>query len=101
MIDELIEYLRTHQLLDNSPREALLLVADHALAREITITPDALKQALCTALPERGEALFERLGLRIPYSLSALCYLALYDDWLCYAMCLTLESLLTNRESVV
>ena len=101
MMDELIEHLRAHRSLDKPPREALLLVADHALAREITITPDALKQALCTALPERGEALFERLGLRIPYSLSALCYLALYDDWLCYAMCLTLESLLTNRESVV
>ena len=101
MIDELIEYLRTHQLLDKSPREAMLHVANHALAREITITPDALKQALCTALPECGEALFDLLGVRIPYSLSALCYLALYDDWLCYAMCLTLESLLTNRESVV
>jgi len=101
MMDELVDYLRRHRVLDNSPREALLLVADHALAREITITPDALKQALRAALPERGEQLFERLGLRIPYSLSALCYLALYDDWLCYAMCLTLESLLTNRESVV
>jgi hypothetical protein len=101
MIDELIEYLRTHQLLDKSPREALLLVADHALAREITITPDALKQALCTALPECGEALFDLLGVRIPYSLSALCYLALYDQWLCYAMSLTLETLLTNHKSVV
>ena len=101
MTDELIEYLRTHQLLDKSPREALLLVADHALAREITITPDALKQALCTALPECGEALFDLLGVRIPYSLSALCYLALYDDWLRYAMCLTLEALLTNCENVV
>jgi len=101
MTDELIEYLRTHQLLDKSPREALLLVADHALAREITITPDALKQALCTALPECGEALFDLLGVRIPYSLSALCYLALYDQWLCYAMSLTLETLLTNHKSVV
>ena len=101
MIDELIEYLRTHQLLDKSPREAMLLVANLALAREITITPDALKQALCTALPECGEALFDLLGVRIPYSLSALCYLALYDDWLRYAMCLTLESLLTNRKDVV
>ena len=101
MIDELIEYLRTHQLLDNSPREALLLVADHALAREITITPDALKQALCTALPERGEALFDLLGVRAPYPLATLCHLALYDDWLCYAMSLLLESLLTNRKDVV
>jgi hypothetical protein len=101
MMDKLVDYLRRHRVLDKSPREALLLVADHALAREITITPDALKQALCAALPERGEALFERLGLRIPYSLPALCYLALYDDWLCYAMCLTLESLLTNHKSVV
>jgi len=101
MIDELIEYLRTYQLLDKSPREAMLHVANHALARNIIVTPDVLKQALCKALPERGEALFERLGLRIPYSLSALCYLALYDDWLCYAMCLTLEALLTNCENVV
>ena len=77
MIDELIEYLRTRQLLDKSPRKAMLLVANHSLAREITITPDALKQALCTALPERGEQLFDLLGVRIPYSLSALCYLAL------------------------
>ena len=101
MMDKLVDYLRRHQVLDKSPREALLLVANHALAREIIVTPDALKQALCTALPERGEALFERLGLRIPYSLSALCYLALYDDWLRYAMCLVLEKLLTNREGVV
>ena len=101
MIDELIEYLRTRQLLDKSPRKAMLLVANHPLAREITITPDALKQALCTALPERGEQLFDLLGVRIPYSLSALCYLALYDDWLRYAMCLALEALLTNREDAV
>jgi hypothetical protein len=101
MMDKLVDYLRRHQVLDKSPREAMLLVANHALAREITITPDALKQALCAALPECGEALFERLGVRIPYSLSALCYLALYDDWLRYAICLTLESLLTNRESMV
>jgi hypothetical protein len=101
MIDELIEYLRTRQLLDKSPRKAMLLVANHPLAREITITPDALKQALCTALPERGEQLFDLLGVRIPYSLSALCYLALYDQWLCYAMSLTLETLLTNHKSVV
>ena len=101
MIDELIEHLRIHHALDKSLREALLLVANHALAREIIVTPDALKQALCTALPDRGEALFERLGVRIPYSLSALCYLALYDQWLCYAMSLTLETLLTNHKSVV
>jgi len=101
MIDKLIEHLRIHHALDKSPREAMLLVANHPLANEIIVTPDALKQALCTALPERGEALFERLGVRIPYSLSALCYLALYDQWLCYAMSLTLESLLTNRERMV
>jgi len=101
MIDELIEYLRTHQLLNKSPREALLLVANHALAREIIVTPDALKQALCTALPGRGEALFDLLGVRVPYSLATLCHLALYDDWLCYAMSLLLESLLTNHKSVV
>ena len=101
MMNELVDYLRTHQVLGKSPREAMLLVADHALARNIIVTPDVLKQALCKALRERGEALFERLGLRIPYSLSALCYLALYDDWLCYAMCLTLEALLTNCENVV
>ena len=101
MIDELIEYLRTHQLLNKSPREALLLVANHALAREIIVTPDALKPALCTALPGRGEALFDLLGVRVPYSLATLCHLALYDDWLCYAMSLLLESLLTNHKSVV
>jgi len=101
MIDELIEYLRTHQLLDKSPREAMLLVANHALAREIIATPDALRQALCTALPERGEQLFELLGMRAPYSLATLCHLALYDDWLCYAMSLLLESLLTNCKDVV
>jgi len=101
MIDELIEYLRTHQLLDKSPREALLLVANHTLAREIIVTPDALKQALCTALPGRGEALFDLLGVRVPYSLATLCHLALCDDWLCYAMSLTLETLLTNHKSVV
>jgi len=101
MMNELVNYLRTHQVLNKSPREAMLLVANHALAREITITPDALKQALCTALPECGEALFDLLGVRIPYSLSALCYLALYDQWLCYAMSLTLETLLTNHKSVV
>jgi hypothetical protein len=101
MMNELIEHLCTHQALDKSPREALLLVANHALAREIIVTPDALKQALCTALPVRGEALFDLLGVRIPYSLSALCYLALYDDWLRYAMCLALESLLTNSRDVV
>ena len=101
MIDKLTEHLRIHHALDKSPREALLLVANHALAREIIVTPDALKQVLCTALPERGEQLFDLLGVRIPYSLSALCYLALYDDWLCYAMCLTLEALLTNCENVV
>jgi len=101
MMNELIEHLRIHHALDRSPREALLLVADYPTAREIVVTPDALKQALRTALPERGEALFDMLGVRIPYSLSALCYLALYDDWLCYAMRLTLEQLLTNRESMV
>ena len=101
MIDELVDYLRTHQVLGKSPREAMLLVADHALARNIIVTPDVLKQALCTALPERGEALFDLLGVRIPYSLAALCYLALYDQWLCYAMSLTLETLLTNHKSVV
>jgi hypothetical protein len=79
----------------------LLLVADHSTARKIIVPPDALKQALCTALPERGEALFDLLGVRVPYSLAALCYLALYDQWLCYAMSLTLESLLTNRERMV
>ena len=100
-MDELIEHLRIHHALDKSPREAMLLVANHVLAQKIIVTPDVLRQALRTALPERGEALFERLGLRIPYSLSALCYLALYDDWLCYAMCLTLEALLTNCENVV
>ena len=100
-MDELIEYLHKHRALDRSPREALLLVADHPTAREIIVTPDVLKQALCTALPERGEALFDLLGVRIPYSLAALCYLALYDDWLRYAMCLTLEALLTNCENVV
>jgi len=101
MMDELIEYLRTCQLLDKSPREAMLLVANHALARSIIVTPDALKQALCTTLPERGEALFDLLGVRMPYSLASLCYLAMYDDWLLYAMFLTLELLLTNRESMV
>jgi len=101
MIDELVDYLRTHQVLGKSPREAMLLVAEHALAREIIVTPDALRQALCAALPERGEQLFDLLGVRIPYSLAALCYLALYDDWLRYAMCLTLEALLTNCENVV
>ena len=101
MMNELIEHLRTHHVLDKPPREAMLLVADHPLAHEIIVTPDALRQALRTALPERGEVLFELLGVRIPYSLSALCYLALYDDWLRYAICLTLESLLTNRESMV
>ena len=101
MMDELVDYLRRHRVLDKSPREALLLVADHPLANEITITPDALKQALCTALPECGEALFDLLGVRVPYSLAALCYLALYDQWLCYAMSMLLESLLTNRKVVV
>jgi len=101
MINELVTYLRTHQASDKPPREALLLVANHPLANEIIVTPDALKQALCTALPERGEQLFDLLGVRIPYSLSALCYLALYDQWLCYAMSLTLETLLTNHKSVV
>jgi hypothetical protein len=101
MMDELIEHLRAHRALDKPPREALLLMANHPLANEIIVTPDALRQALRTALPERGEALFELLGVRIPYSLSALCYLALYDHWLCYAMCLTLEALLTNRKDVV
>ena len=100
-MNELIEHLRIHHALDKSPREALLLVANHDLAPKIIVTPEALKQALCTALPERGEALFELLGVRIPYSLSALCYLALYDQWLCYAMSLTLETLLTNHKSVV
>jgi len=94
MMDELIEYLRAQQLLDKSPREAMLLVADHVLARKIIVTPEALKQALCEALPERCEALFDMLGVRVPYSLSALCYLALYDHWLCYAMRLALETLL-------
>ena len=101
MMDELIEYLHKHRALDRSPREAMLLVADHPTAREIIVTPDALKQALCAVLPEHGEALFELLGVRIPYSLAALCYLALYDDWLRYAMCLALEALLTNRKDVV
>ena len=101
MMDKLFDYLRRHQVLDKPPREAMLLVANHALAREIIFTPDALRQALRTALPEHGEVLFELLGVRIPYSLSALCYLALYDQWLCYAMSLTLETLLTNHKSVV
>ena len=101
MVDELINHLRVHNVLDKSSREAMLLVADHPTAREIIVTPDALKRALCAALPERGEALFDLLGVRIPYSLAALCYLATYDDWLRYAMCLALESLLTNREDVV
>jgi len=101
MMNELVNYLRTHQVLDKSPREAMLLVANHALAREIIVTPDALKQALCTALPERGEVLFESLGVRVPYPLATLCHLALYDDWLCYAMSLLLESFLTNHKSVV
>ena len=101
MMNELVNYLRIHHALDKSPREALLLVADHVLAQKIIVTPDVLRQALRTALPGRGEALFERLGLRIPYSLSALCYLALYDDWLCYAMRLTIERLLTDHENMV
>ena len=101
MTDELIEHLRAHHALDKSPRAAMLLVADHALAREIIVTPDALRQALCAALPERGEALFDLLGVRVPYSLATLCHLALYDDWLCYAMSLILELLLTNRKDVV
>ena len=101
MINELVTYLRTYQVLDKPPREALLLVADHALAHEIIVTPDVLKQALCTALPGRGEALFDLLGVRVPYSLATLCHLALYDDWLCYAMSMLLESLLTNRKDVV
>ena len=101
MMNELVDYLRIHHALDKSLREALLLVANYALANEIIVNPEALKQALCTALPERGEALFDLLGVRIPYSLSALCYLALYDQWLCYAMSMLLESLLTNRKDVV
>jgi hypothetical protein len=101
MTNKLINDLHAHHVLGDSPREAVLLVADHPLANEITITPDALKQALCTALPECGEALFDLLGVRVPYSLAALCYLALYDQWLCYAMSLTLETLLTNRKDVV
>jgi len=101
MMNELVNYLRIHHALDKSPREALLLVANYALACEIIVTPDALKQALCTALPGRGEALFDLLGVRVPYSLATLCHLALYDDWLCYAMSLLLESLLTNHKSVV
>jgi len=101
MTNKPVNYLHTHHALDKPPREALLLVADHPTAREIVVTPDALKQALCKALPERSEALLDLLGVRIPYSLSALCYLALYDDWLCYAMCLALETLLTKRRDVV
>ena len=101
MMNELVDYLRIHHALDKSPREALLLVANHALANEIIVTPDALKQALCTALPGRGEALFDLLGVRAPYSLATLCHLALYDDWLCYAMSMLLETLLTNRKDVV
>jgi len=101
MMNELVNYLRIHHALDKSPREAMLRVANHPLANEIIVTPDALRQALRTALPERGEALFDLLGVRIPYSLAALCYLALYDHWLCYAMSLTLETLLTNRKDVV
>ena len=101
MMNELVDYLRIQHVLDKPPREAMLLVADHPLANEIIVTPDALKQALCTALPERGEALFDLLGVRAPYSLATLCHLALYDDWLCYAMSLTLETLLTNHKSVV
>ena len=101
MTNELVNYLRRHQVLDKSPRKAMLLVADHLLANEIIVTPDALKQALCKALPERGEQLFELLGMRAPYSLATLCHLALYDDWLCYAMSLLLESLLTNCKDVV
>jgi hypothetical protein len=101
MMNELVNYLRIHHALDKSPREALLLVADHVLAQKIIVTPDALKKALCAALPGRGEALFDLLGVRVPYPLSALCYLALYDQWLCYAMSLTLETLLTNHKSVV
>jgi hypothetical protein len=101
MINKLIEYMQANQVLDKSPREALLFVANHVLAHEIIVTPDALKRALCKALPERGEALFNLLGVRTPYPLAALCYLALYDNWLCYAMCLTLEMLLTNRQDAV
>jgi len=101
MMDELIKCLRRNRVLEKSPREAMLLVANHALAHKIVVTPDALKQALCIALPERGEALFDLLGVRIPYSLAALCYLAMYDDWLRYAMCLALEMLLTNRDDMV
>jgi hypothetical protein len=101
MMNKLINYLHANRVLDKSPREALLLVADHPAAREIIVIPDALKRALCATLPERGEALFDLLGVRVPYSLSVLCHLALYDDWLCYAMCLALEALLTNREDVV
>jgi len=101
MMNELVNYLRIHHALDKSPREALLLVANYALAHEIIVTPDALRQALRTALPERGEALFDLLGVRAPYSLATLCHLALYDDWLCYAMSMLLEALLTNRENVV
>jgi hypothetical protein len=101
MTNELINYLLSQRVLDKSPREALLLVANHVLANEIFVSPDSLRQALCVALPERGKALFDSLGVRAPYSLAALCYLALYDDWLRYAMCLALEALLTNREDVV
>jgi len=98
MINGLIDYLNEKQVLDKPTQEALLLVAGHASAHKITITPEALKQVLCEALSkERGEELFNLLGVRKPYSLSALCYLALYDNWLCYAMCLTLEMLLTSH----
>jgi len=98
MISRLIDYLNDNQVLDKPTQEALLLVAGHVLAKDIIITPDALKQVLCKALSkEQGEELFNLLGVRKPYSLATLCYLALYDNWLCYAMCLTLETLLTNR----
>ena len=72
----------------------MFLVANYSLARDIIVTPHAIRNALIQLLPERGEALFEELGIRQNYSLATLCHLALYDDWLMYAMSLILEALL-------
>ena len=93
-MNQLIAYLRVQNALSKSPREVMFLVANYSLAREIIITPHAVRDALTKVLPEHGATLFEALGVRQNYSLAVLCHLALYDDWLMYAMSLILEALL-------
>ncbi len=87
---EIAKYLRSQDACSKSTREMLMLVANHPRARSVMLSPRDLQRALRNA-----PGLFDSLGVRQKYSLADLCYLALHDETLMYAMSLFIESLVT------